>query len=48
MDELVDYGFIDVLGVYSDLGGLLIFEGVVLEVDGSVVCLGDDCYFLYF
>ncbi|MBW8777088.1 MAG: decarboxylase, partial [Stenotrophomonas sp.] len=44
VDELADYGFADVPGAYSDLGGLLIPEGAALEADGSAVRLGDDRY----
>ncbi|UXB34724.1 decarboxylase [Stenotrophomonas maltophilia] len=48
VDELADYGFTDVPGAYSDLGGLLIPEGAALEADGSAVRLGDDRYPLHF
>ncbi|PJL73370.1 decarboxylase [Stenotrophomonas maltophilia] len=48
VDELADYGFTDVPGAYSDLGGLLIPEGAALEADGSAVRLGDDRYSLHF
>jgi hypothetical protein len=48
VDELADYGFADVPGAYSDLGGLLIPEGAALEADGSAVRLGDDRYPLHF
>lgn len=48
VDELADYGFADVPGAYSDLGGLLIPEGAALEDDGSAVLLGDNRYSLHF
>ncbi|MDA3307980.1 MULTISPECIES: decarboxylase [Stenotrophomonas] len=48
VDELADYGFADVAGAYSDLGGLLIPEGAALEPDGSVIRLGDTRYLLHF
>jgi hypothetical protein len=44
VDELADYGFADVPGAYSDLGGLLIPEGAALSDDGSAVLLGDNRY----
>ncbi|MBH1627183.1 decarboxylase [Stenotrophomonas maltophilia] len=47
-DELADYGFADVPGAYSDLGGLLIPEGAALEPDGSAIRLGDTRYLLHF
>lgn len=48
VDELADYGFADVAGAYSDLGGLLIPEGAALEPDGSAIRLGDTRYLLHF
>lgn len=48
VDELADYGFADVPGAYSDLGGLLIPEGAALEPDGSAIRLGDTRYLLHF
>ncbi|MGG2101196.1 decarboxylase [Stenotrophomonas sp. NRRL B-14846] len=48
VDELADYGFADVPGAYSDLGGLLVPEGAALETDGSAVLLGDNRYPLHF
>ncbi len=48
VDELADYGFADVPGAYSDLGGLLIPEGAALEPDGNAIRLGDTRYLLHF
>ncbi|WP_414613125.1 decarboxylase [Stenotrophomonas pavanii] len=48
VDELADYGFADVPGAYSDLGGLLIPEGAALEPDGNAIQLGDTRYLLHF
>lgn len=48
VDELADYGFADVPGAYSDLGGLLMPEGTALEADGNAVRLGDTRYPLQF
>ncbi|MDT3454258.1 decarboxylase [Stenotrophomonas pavanii] len=48
VDELADYGFADVPGAYSDLGGLLIPESAALEPDGSAIRLGDTRYLLHF
>ncbi|MGF6416579.1 hypothetical protein ABH900_000040 [Stenotrophomonas sp. AN71] len=48
VDELADYGFADVPGAYSDLGGLLVPEGAALEADGNTLRLGDSHYLLQF
>lgn len=48
VDELADYGFTDVAGAYSDLGGLLLPEGAALEAEGAGLRLGDTHYRLQF
>lgn len=48
VDELADYGFTDVAGAYSDLGGLMVPEGAALEADGASLRLGEAHYRLQF
>lgn len=48
VDELADYGFADVAGAYSDLGGLLLPDAAALAADGTEVRVGEGHYRLQF